>query len=194
MALQHNPTAATQIYNRRARIYHYKGELELAWEEVKKGLSLEPQHSLLQTTEGYLYFRAEQYGKAIPILESVIRDDPSRRMTYPTLAMCYVKNGEPEKAAKLITDELLAISATDCEMAYRMATYCVVEENSSEALHWLRKTIYLGYENYPWIVSNPAWNELHNHPEFKKLTSDLKRVYDNSKKKWKNFMSDYWDQ
>lgn len=194
MALKNNPTAATQIYNRRARIYHYKGELDLAWQEVEKGLSLEPKHSLLQTTEGYLYFRTGQYEEAIPILESVIKDDPSRRMTYPTLAMCYVKNGEPDKASELITDELLAISATDCEMAYRMATYCVVEENTSEALHWLRKTIYLGYENYPWIVSNPAWNALHDHPEFKKLTSDLQRVHENNKKKWKDFMSDYWDE
>lgn len=194
MALKNNPTAATLIYNRRARVYHYMGKLDQAREQVEKGLSLEPKHTLLQTTEGYLHFRVGEYDKAIPILESVIADDPSRRITYPTLAMCYVKNGEPEKASELITDELLAISATDCEMAYRMATYCVVEENRSEALHWLRKTIYLGYENYPWIASNPAWNRLHDHPEFKKIISDLKRVHETNKNRWKKFLSDYWDE
>ncbi|MDX1638424.1 MAG: tetratricopeptide repeat protein, partial [Balneolaceae bacterium] len=193
MALENNPTAATQIYNRRARVHHYMDNMEKAWREVEKGLKMEPSHSLLQTTEGYLYFRTGEYGKAIPILERVIAEDPARRITYPTLAMCYVKQGKTGKASDLITDELLAISATDCEMAYRMATYCVVEQNHSEALHWLRKTIYLGYENYPWIVSNPAWRSLHGNPEFQKVTSDLQRVYQANKKRWNKFLDELWE-
>lgn len=193
MALQNNPSAAPQVYNRRARIYHYLGKLDMAWSEVKKGLALEPEHSLLRTTEGYLYFRSGEYEKGIPILESVIKKDPSRRITYPTLAMCYVKSGDKEHASKLITDELLAISATDCEMAYRMATYCVVEGNISEALHWLRKTIYLGYENYPWIMGNPAWKPLHDNTEFKDIVSGLKRIHERNKNHWNKFLSNYWD-
>ena len=45
-------------------------------------------------------------------------------------------------------------------MAYRLATYFAVEGDSSEALHWLRRAIYLGNENYPWFQKNPAWNNL----------------------------------
>lgn len=190
MTLQHSPTAAPQVYNRRARIYHYMGEIEMAREEVRKGLTLEPGHPHLRTTEGYLHFRTGQYQKGIEVLESVIRDEPSRRMTYPTLAMCYVRAGQPEKADELINDELLAISATDCEMAYRLATYCVVDDNYSEALHWLRKTIYLGYENYPWIASNPVWEPLREDPEYRKIISDLKRVHERNKKRWEKFLSD----
>src|SRR5699024_6016545 len=148
MALQKNPAAATQIYNRRARLNHYLGQLDLAWLEVNKGLTLEPNHSLLRTTEGYLYFREGGYEKAIPILESVIEEDPNRRVTYPTLAMCYVCNGQSDEAYQLISDELMNIAATDCEMAYRLASYFVVNGNPDEALYWLRKAIYLGYENY----------------------------------------------
>lgn len=193
MALQNNPTAATQIYNRRARLNHYLGQMDLAWLEVNKGLTLEPKHSLLRTTEGYLYFREGGYEKAIPILESVIEDDPKRRVTYPTLAMCYVRNGQPEKASELITDELLTIASTDCEMAYRLATYCAVEGNTSEALHWLRKAIYLGYENYPWIADNPAWQELHKNQDFKDILLDLERIYENNKRRWDKFLSDFWE-
>ncbi len=194
MALKNNPTSAPQVYNRRARIYHYLGELDLAWREVKKGLMLEPDHSLLRTTKGYLHFRSGEYEEGIEVLESVIENDPSRRITYPTLAMCYVKNGENKKASDLITDELLAISATDCEMSYRLATYCVVEENYSEALHWLRKTIYLGYQNYPWIIKNPAWKPLHEDDEFTKIVSDLRRVHQTNKNNWSKFLSDFWDE
>lgn len=194
MALQNNPAAATQIYNRRARVNHYLGQMDLAWLEVNKGLTLEPEHSLLRTTEGYLYFREGGYEKAIPILESVIEDDPNRRVTYPTLAMCYVRNGQPEKASELITDELLTIASTDCEMAFRLATYCAVDGNESEALHWLRKAIYLGYENYPWIVDNPAWHPLHDNDDFKEILADLERVYETNRNRWEEFLSDFWDE
>ncbi len=148
---------------------------------------------MLRTTEGYLYFREGGYEKAIPILESVIEEDPNRRVTYPTLAMCYVKNGEPKKAAELINDELLTIASTDCEMAFRLASYFVVEGNISEALHWLRKAIYLGYENYPWILENPVWQPLHENEDFKEILSDLERVFETNSKRWKKFLEDFWE-
>lgn len=193
MALQNNPAAATQIYNRRARVNHYLGQMDLAWLEVNKGLTLEPKHSLLRTTEGYLYFREGGYEKAIPILESVIEEDPNRRVTYPTLAMCYVRNGQQEKASALITDELLSIASTDCEMAHRLATYFVVDGHFTEALHWLRKAIYLGYENYPWVADNPIWQPLHENDDFRDILSDLKRIYESNRNRWQNFLSNYWD-
>ncbi|MCW9706712.1 serine/threonine-protein kinase [Fodinibius salsisoli] len=192
-ALQKSPAAATQIYNRRARLNHYLGQLDLAWLEVNKGLTLEPEHSLLRTTEGYLYFREGGYEKAIPILESVIKEDPKRRVTHPTLAMCYVRNGEAEKAAELITDELLSIASTDCEMAFRLASYFVVEDNISEALHWLRKAIYLGYENYPWVLENPVWQPLKDNEDFQEILSDLERVFETNSKRWNKFLEDFWE-
>jgi serine/threonine-protein kinase len=192
-ALQKNPAAATQIYNRRARLNHYLGQLDLAWLEVDKGLTLEPKHSLLRTTKGYLFFREGAYEKAIPILESVIEDDPNRRVTYPTLAMCYVRNEQPEKASELITDELLTIASTDCEMAFRLASYFVVESNYIEALHWLRKAIYLGYENYPWIAENPTWQPLHDNEDFKEILFDLERVFETNQNRWDKFLTDFWE-
>lgn len=193
MALKDNPAAATQIYNRRARVNQYLGQMDLAWLEVNKGLTLEPNHSLLRTTEGYLYFREGGYQKAIPILESVIKEDPNRRVTYPTLAMCYVRNGQHQKASELITDELLTIASTDCEMAFRLATYCAVEGTTSEALHWLRKAIYLGYENYPWIAENPAWQALHDNQDFRDILEDLERVHQKNRSHWDKFLSDFWE-
>lgn len=193
MALQKNPAAATQIYNRRARLNHYLGQMDLAWLEVNKGLTLEPKHSLLRTTEGYLYFREGGYEKAIPILESVIAEDPKRRVTYPTLAMCYVRSGQPEKASELITDELLTIASSDCEMAFRLASYWVVDGNQTEALHWLRKAIYLGYENYPWIAENPVWQPMYENEDFQDILSDLERVYESNRARWEKFLDDFWE-
>ena len=74
-ALKLNPANAAILYNHRARVYHYQNQLELAGDELEKGLALEPRHPLLRTSSGYQQMRLGNLGAAIEILEGVIRDD-----------------------------------------------------------------------------------------------------------------------
>ncbi len=121
-ALKLNPANAAILYNHRARVYHYQNQIELAGDELEKGLALEPRHPLLRTSAGYQQMRMGNLHAAIEILEGVIRDDESLRIAVPTLAMCYVQVGERERAAALLKDDTLAAAEADSEMAYRLAT------------------------------------------------------------------------
>src|SRR6204780_3206481 len=87
--LQLNPSNAPIIYNHRARVYQYQNQLELAEEELQKGLTLEPKHPLLRTSIAYQRMRQGDMQQAIGILEAVIHDDESMRIAFPTLALCY---------------------------------------------------------------------------------------------------------
>src|ERR1700691_6437718 len=92
-ALKLTPASAASLYNHRARVYHYRNQIELAGDELEKGLALEPRHPLLRTSEGYQQMRMGQLTEAIEILEGVIRDDELMRIAVPTLALCYVHAG-----------------------------------------------------------------------------------------------------
>jgi len=187
-ALKLNPASAALLYNHRARVYHYQNQIELAGDELEKGLALEPRHPLLRTSAGYQQMRLGNLGTAIEILEGVIRDDESLRIAVPTLALCYVQAGQRERAAALLKDDTLAAAEADNEMAYRLATYFAVEGDSSEALHWLRRAIYLGNENYPWFQRNPAWNNLRTNADFERTLEDLKRGFRRNQKTWKRLL------
>jgi len=187
-ALKLNPGSAPILYNHRARVYHYQNQIELAGDELEKGLALEPRHPLLRTSAGYQEMRLGNLAKAIEILEGVIRDDDSLRIAVPTLALCYVQAGDRERAAALLKDDTLAAAEADSEMAYRLATYFAVDGDASEALHWLRRAIYLGNENYPWFQKNPAWNNLRTNADFGRLLEDLKRGYRKNQKTWKRLL------
>jgi eukaryotic-like serine/threonine-protein kinase len=187
-ALKLNPGSAPILYNHRARVYHYQNQIELAGDELEKGLALEPRHPLLRTSAGYQEMRLGNVDKAIEILEGVIHDDGSLRIAVPTLALCYVQAGQRERAAALLKDDTLAAAEADSEMAYRLATYFAVEGDSSEALHWLRRAIYLGNENYPWFQKNPAWNHLRTNADFERLLEDLKRGFRKNQKTWKRLL------
>ena len=187
-ALKLNPANAAILYNHRARVYHYQNQIELAGDELEKGLALEPRHPLLRTSSGYQEMRMGNLGKAIEILESVIADDPLMRIAVPTLAMCYVQAGEREKGSALLKDESMAAAEADSEMAYRLASYFAVDGDSTEALHWLRRAIYLGNENYPWFQKNPAWNNLRTNADFDRILEDLKKGFRRNQKTWKRLL------
>jgi eukaryotic-like serine/threonine-protein kinase len=187
-ALKLNPANAAILYNHRARVYHYQNQIELAGDELEKGLALEPRHPLLRTSSGYQQMRMGNLDEAIKILEGVIRDDESLRIAVPTLALCYVQVGDRARAAALLKDDTLAAAEADSEMAYRLATYFAVEGDSSEALHWLRRAIYLGNENYPWFQKNPAWNNLRTNADFERILEDLKKAFRRNQKTWKRLL------
>ena len=192
-SIRMNPSNAAMIYNHRARVYQYQNQLELAADEIEKGLTLEPRQPLLRTSLGYQQMRTGDLSKAIETLENVIRDDASLRIVYPTIALCYVQLGEREKASTFIVDETLSAAEADSEMAYRLATYFAVEGDESEALHWLRRAIYLGNENFPWFSKNPAWRNLQGHADFERILEDLKKSYRRNQKNWKRLLAQIRD-
>ncbi len=189
VALRLNPSNAAVIYNHRARVYQYQNQMELAADEIEKGLTLEPKQPLLRISRGYQFMRTGELERAIETLEAVTREDSSLRIVFPTIAMCYTQLGNREKAATFIVDETLAAAEADSEMAYRLATYFAVDGDESEALHWLRRAIYLGNENYPWLSKNPAWSRLKSHNDFDRILEDLKKSWRRNTKNWKRLLS-----
>lgn len=189
-ALSLNPSNAPTIYNHRARVYQYQNQLELAADELEKGLTLEPKHPLLRTSLAYQHMRQGDLREAIRILEEVIRDDDRMRIAYPTLAMCYTQTGDRARAASLIEEDAMAAAEADSEMAYRLATYFAVDGDESEALHWLRRAIYLGNENYPWFAINPAWSRVRGHGDFERILEDLKKSFRRNQKTWKRLLEE----
>jgi eukaryotic-like serine/threonine-protein kinase len=188
-SLRLNPSNAAMIYNHRARVYQYQNQLELAADEIEKGLTLEPKQPLLKISLGYQQMRTGDPAAAVETLETVIRDEKSLRIVFPTIALCYVQLGNREKAATFIIDETLAAAEADSEMAYRLATYFALDGDESEALHWLRRAIYLGNENYPWFSINPAWRKLQGHGDFERILEDLKKSYRRNQKNWKRLLA-----
>ena len=188
-SLRLNPSNAAVIYNHRARVYQYQNQLELASDEIEKGLTLEPRQPLLRISKGYQQMRQGQLAQAIETLEQVTRDDSTLRIVFPTIAMCYVQLGDRKRAAEFVLEETLSAAEADSEMAYRLATYFAVEGDASEALHWLRRAIYLGNENYPWFSINPLWRGMADNPDLQRILEDLKKSFKRNQKNWKRLLS-----
>ncbi len=186
MALRINPTLGPRVYNLRARVYNYQRRPEPALQEIQKGLALEPRHTLLRTTQAVWHLRHGDLQQAVALLEGVVADDPNLRLAHPTLAIAYHRSGAPERAAALMTDRTLATATADCEMAYRIATYYAVAEQAAEALHWLRRAIYLGNHNAPWFTTNPDWAAVREHDGIRQTLDELAQTQRQHRDRWRH--------
>jgi serine/threonine-protein kinase len=173
LALSLNPHDAHVVYNQRARILHYLGDVDAAVEEAEQGLSLSPAHPLLRTTLGYLRLRQERYDEASEVLEALVHDEPNLRIAHPTLAICRYLRGDEPGAAACIGESVRAAADCDPETAYRVATYHAVVGDVEEASAWLRRAIYLGNENHPWFAQNPAWDVIRTHESVASILEPL---------------------
>jgi serine/threonine-protein kinase len=191
VALRLNPANAAIIYNHRARVYQYQNQMELAAEEIEKGLTLEPRQPLLLISRGYQQMRTGHLEQAIATMESVTQQDATLRIILPTLAICYLQLGDHKKASSMILEETLAAAEADSEMAYRLATYFATEGDESEALHWLRRAIYLGNENFPWFSINPLWTKMRGRPDFERIMDGLKKSFRSNQKNWKRVLAQF---
>lgn len=188
-ALRLAPGSGPRIYNLRARVHLYRQDAGAARREIERGLAVAPGHTLLRTTDAVWHLRHGDPHWGLGRLEEVVADDPDLRLAHPTLAIARHKVGEPTRAADLMTDELLAFSAADCEMAYRVATYFAVVGDAPAALHWLRKAVYLGNHNAPWLTANPDWAALREaDPDVRGVLRDLAAFQPALHARWRRFL------
>src|SRR5260370_42392868 len=105
------PASAGMIYNHRARVYKYQSQMERAADEIEKWLTLEPKQPMLRIARGYQQMRTGDLPAAIETLENVIRDEQSLGIGIPTIALCNVRLGYREKAARSSVNETLSSTA-----------------------------------------------------------------------------------
>ena len=87
-----------------------------------------------------------------------------------------------------MNEETLTTASADCEMAYRVATFYAVSQNETEALHWLRRSIYLGNHNAPWFLVNPHWEGVRDNPDIKQTLSELAENQRQYYERWKRLL------
>ena len=158
---------AVAAYNR-ARIFIYKREFETAHAELDRGFKVEPNHPMLKIFRSGVFYYQGRYNEALELISGVLKENPRMDGIRPLYAMFLAGAGKADEARVQLTDDAMAISRTDHDMAYWVAsTYALLGEKDL-AFKWLGKAIRLGNENMPHFLhdvnleslrSDPRWHE-----------------------------------
>ena len=159
---------AVAAYNK-ARLYIYQHEYEKALAELDKGVKVEPNHPMLKIFRSGVYYYQEKYDEAIDLIGSVLKENPRMDGIRPLYAEYLAGAGRPDEARAALTDDALAISRSDHDMAYWVGSTYALLGDADLAFKWLGKAVRLGNENkYHYehdrnldsLRADPRWQEL----------------------------------
>ena len=115
-----------------------------------------------------------QIDEAISTLTQVLAEQPQMQFPKIFLGICYLSNGERERALALISPEVIKAAEVDGDISYWLAGFYALQHNVDEALRWFRRAIEMGNENYPWFYNDPSMNNLRDEPGFQQTMEALR--------------------
>lgn len=163
---------AVSAYNR-ARIFLYRGDYARAHEELDRGVKAEPNHPMLRIFRSGVYYYEGNKEKAIELMGKVLGENPHMDGVRPLYAMYLAGAGKEEEARAQLTEDALAVSRADHDMAYWVGqTYAILGDKDG-AFKWLNRAVKLGNENKPRFETDPVIDSLRDDPRFEELLSKI---------------------
>ncbi|MGE3465562.1 MAG: tetratricopeptide repeat protein, partial [Pyrinomonadaceae bacterium] len=163
---------AVAAYNR-SRIFLYRGEHDKALAELDKGAKVEPNHPMIRIFRAAVWFYQDKKVDAIAAIAEVLKENPRMDGIRPLYAEFLAGNGQFDDARAQLTEEALAISRSDHDMAYWVgSTYALMGETDL-AFKWLGKAIRLGNENKPHFERDKNLNSLRTDPRWQELMDKI---------------------
>lgn len=163
---------AVAAYNR-ARIYIYERRFDEALAELDKGVKVEPNHPMLRIFRSGVYYYQGKFDEAIDLMAEVLKENPRMDGIRPLYAEFLAGAGRFDEAREQLTDDALAVSRADHDMAYWVgSTYALLGDHDL-AFKWLNKAVRLGNQNKPYFEKDTNLDSLRDDPRFDELMSKM---------------------
>jgi eukaryotic-like serine/threonine-protein kinase len=168
-----DPAARVVASYNSARIYLYKKEYDKANEMLDRGEKAEPNHPMIKIFRSALLYYQGMPDEAIAMMDKVLKENPRMDGIKPLYAEILAGSGRPEEARAQLTDDALALSRTDHDMAYWVgSTYAMLGEKDL-AFKWINKAIKLGNQNKPYFETDKNLDSLRDDPRYAEMMEKL---------------------
>jgi serine/threonine-protein kinase len=169
-----NPGDAVLVSYNKARLAMNQGDNDRAVAELEQGRAAEPEHPLLKTFMAIARFQQGRVAEAQALIEEVLRQSPHFDAAQPLLAWCVAARGQPDAARALVTERVRETARADHEVAFWLGCFCAGLGARDEAMEWLRRSVFLGNEDYVLFRDSPMMAPLRDHPPFVEFVADLR--------------------
>lgn len=168
-----DPAARVVSAYNRSRLFVYQGDYDKAIAEIEKGAKAEPNHPMLKIFHSQALFYKGEPENGIEMLREVLENNPQMDGIRPLLASFLACAGHSEDARAELTEDALALSKADHDMAYWVgAAYAALGERDL-AFKWLGRAVKLGNENKPWYENNKCLDSIRTDPRFDDLLQKI---------------------
>jgi serine/threonine-protein kinase len=168
-----NPGDAVLVSYNKARLAMNQGDNDRAVAELQAGRSAEPEHPLLKMFLAVARFQQGRIDEAQSLIEEVLRQTPQFDAAQPLLAWCLAARGQQDAARALITERVREAARADHEVAFWLGCLYAGQGLREEAMDWLRRSVFLGNEDYVLFRDSATLARLRHYPPFAELLAGL---------------------
>jgi serine/threonine-protein kinase len=168
-----DPAARAVCAYNRARIYIYKRDYERAIKEIEWGEKAEPDHPMLKIFRSGVYYYRGDKQMAIDLMSKVLQEHPNMDGIRPLYAIYLAGSGRAEEAKAQLSEEALALSRSDHDMAYWVGSTYSLLGDKDLAFKWLNRAVKLGNQNKPHFEHDKSLDSLRDDPRFDDLMSKM---------------------
>ncbi len=169
-----DPAARVISSYNRARIFLYKKDYEKALAELDRGAKQEPNHPLIKVFRSAVLFYMGQKQDAIDLISEVLSENPQMDGIRPLYAIYLAGSGKDSEAREQLSENALAISKADHDMAYWVgAAYARLGEKDL-AFQWFERAVRLGNENKPWYEADSSLDILRGDERYQQLLAKMR--------------------
>ncbi|WP_269540356.1 TPR end-of-group domain-containing protein [Cerasicoccus fimbriatus] len=119
----------------------------------------------------------EDHSFEIDFFEGVHRRNPTDPDVVEILGSLYSDLGQVDNSLRMDSC-LVDLQPTNANAHYNLACSFALKHRFDEALQSLRQAVKLGYTDIKWLLGDPDFSQLREHPAFLAIVTDLKNKAD----------------
>lgn len=153
---------------------YYTGHIQEAISYAEDRLRMMKNYSLMDSY-GFVLLNSGSYTAAIDVFHEIFNIENVR---YPRilgwLGAAYARSGQTQEARQLLEElvELQKISNAGSPCFFAAVVHSALGK-TDEALSFIRKSIDNHEMEVPWLISEPQFFDLHDHPDFEKMVEEV---------------------
>lgn len=119
----------------------------------------------------------EDHSFEIDFFEGVHRRNPTDPDVVEILGSLYSDLGQVDNSLRMDSC-LVDLQPTNANAHYNLACSLALKHRFDEALQSLRQAVNLGYTDIKWLLDDPDFSQLREHPAFLAIVTDLENKAD----------------
>jgi tetratricopeptide (TPR) repeat protein len=168
-----DPAARAVCAYNRARIYIYKQQYDNAIKEIERGEKAEPDHPMLKIFRSAVYYYRGDKQMGIDLMAQVLKEHPNMDGIRPLYAIYLAGSGRADDARAELSDDALALSRSDHDMAYWVGSTYAILDDKDLAFKWLNRAVKLGNQNKPHFEHDHSLDGIRSDPRFAELMTKV---------------------
>jgi TolB-like protein/DNA-binding winged helix-turn-helix (wHTH) protein/Tfp pilus assembly protein PilF len=156
-----------QLASFRGAIFHNRRHYDIALEEERKALVLDPGHFVPHFNLGRAYEQLGNYRQAVNEFQKALELSGDDFTTKASLAHVYAVSGDKPEAEKILNE--LKQKLTNNNLTYQIAEIYIGLGHKDQAFQWLEKAYEDRSEWLTWIAIEPKLDPIRGDPRFAEL-------------------------